>query len=187
MKILLAIVKYLCCVRLEVTSSCNQNACIKVCNQQRTWQIGSGRKLRAPCGQSTSSIDTVKIILIYYTSNTICAEFFFSLQHFLVAGPCIYWSLTLLCHVGIKWEKRLSGYQHGKKESDWCSICGDGSDRLRNGDWLKAVSPLQMKYVNWVVHHLAMKLRHFALWYLVRKWPWKLTCMKLEHYFSGVY
>ena len=48
MKILLAIVKYLHYVRLEVTSSCDQNACIKVCNQQRAWQIGSGKILRAP-------------------------------------------------------------------------------------------------------------------------------------------
>ena len=48
MKILLAIVKYLHDVQLEVTSSGDQNACIKVCNQQRAWRIGSWRVLRAP-------------------------------------------------------------------------------------------------------------------------------------------
>ena len=48
MKILLVILKYLRCVQLEVTSSCDKNACIKVCNHQRAWQIGSGRFLRTP-------------------------------------------------------------------------------------------------------------------------------------------
>ena len=35
-------------VQLEVTSSCDQNACIKACNKQRAWQIGSWRIVRAP-------------------------------------------------------------------------------------------------------------------------------------------